>query len=162
MSENPNDGDDRERGNNFHSWKIKRLAFRANVALQQNPATGTTKEIHQQNGNIGKHRELLKAPANRQAECKQSISDDRDIRRSITRMNVREKCRQRTVASECENHSRRAENIAGDKSERGDGRAGQQNRAANVAKKFRRRFRERRVGMIRKIGAKRSLSYKLD
>ena len=77
-------------------------------------------------------------------------------------MNVREKGRQCAVASECENHSRRAENIAGDESERGDGRAGPQNRAANVAKKFRRRFRERRVGMIRKIGAKRSLSYKLD
>jgi hypothetical protein len=45
---------------------------------------------------------------------------------------------------------------------RGDARASQENHAAEVAKKCRRRFSERRSGMVREIGTERSLRDELD
>ncbi len=77
-------------------------------------------------------------------------------------MHVREKRRQCAVAAEGENHARRTENVARNKTERGDGRAGEQSSAADVAEKFRRRFGERRVFVVGKIGAKGSLRHELD
>src|SRR5205823_11308172 len=82
--------------------------------------------------------------------------------RTVAPMNVREKFRQRTVPAEGEDHSRRTENIAGDKAEGGDRRAGDQNRATNVTKKFRSRFRERCIRMVREVAAERSLRDNLD
>ena len=77
-------------------------------------------------------------------------------------MDVREKRWQCPVASEGKDHSRGTQNVAGDKSEGGDGRAREQNRASNIAEKFRGCFGERRVLVIREIGAKRSLRHELD
>ena len=77
-------------------------------------------------------------------------------------MDVREKRWQCPVASEGKDHSRGTQNVAGDKSEGGDGRAREQNRASNIAEKFRGCFRERRVFVIRKIGTKCSLRHELD
>jgi len=59
-------------------------------------------------------------------------------------MHMREKLRQRAVAAESENHARRAENVAGHKTESGNRRARDQDRSTDVAEKFRGRFGERR------------------
>ena len=77
-------------------------------------------------------------------------------------MNVREPRWQRAVAAEGEDHARRTEDVAGDEAERGDGRACEQNGAADVAEKFRGGFGERRVFVIGKIGTERSLRHELD
>ena len=77
-------------------------------------------------------------------------------------MHVREPGRQHAVAAEGEDHARRTEDVAGDKSERGDRRAGKQNGAADVAEKFRGCFGKRRVLVVRQIGAERSLRDELD
>src|SRR5213082_1960526 len=77
-------------------------------------------------------------------------------------MDVREPPRQRAVAAEREDHARRTENVAGDKSKRGDGGAREQDGSADRAEKFRGGFGERRVSVIGKIDTERSLRYELD
>ena len=63
MRENPNNGEDRQRGHNPHSGKIERLAIRAHVPLDQNPAGSAAEQIHQQHGNIRQYREPLERAA---------------------------------------------------------------------------------------------------
>ena len=75
---------------------------------------------------------------------------------------MREKLRQRAVAAEGKDHSRRTQDVARHKSKCGDARSSQKNHAAEVAKECRRRFSERRVRMVREIGTERSLRYELD
>ena len=77
-------------------------------------------------------------------------------------MDVREPRRQRAIAAEREDHARRTEDVAGDKSKRGDGRAREQDGAADGAEKFRGGFSERRVSVIGKIETERSLRNELD
>src|ERR1700730_14047171 len=77
-------------------------------------------------------------------------------------MNVREKLRQRAVAPESKDHTRRTQNVARHKSKRGDTGSGQKNRTTQIAEKFRCRFGEWRVRMIREIGAESTLRYQLD
>src|SRR4051794_4423344 len=77
-------------------------------------------------------------------------------------MDVREPRWQRAVAAEREDHARRTQDVAGDKSKRGDGRTGEQDGSADGAEKFRGGFGERRVFVIGKIQTERSLRYELD
>ena len=63
VRENPDDGDNRERGHDFHSGKIEGLsAVGANVALHQKPAGGAAEQIHQENGDVGKHGQFSNVP----------------------------------------------------------------------------------------------------
>ena len=163
MRENPDDGGNRECGDDFHSRKIEGLsAVGADVALHEKPAGGAAEQIHQENGDVGKHGQFFERAADRQGERERGVGDDGDVGRAITRMDVREPFRQRAVAAEGEDHARRTEDVAGNESERGNGRAGEENSAADVAEKFRGGFGERRVFVIGKIDTERSLGHELD
>ena len=77
-------------------------------------------------------------------------------------MDVREPRRQRAVAAEREDHARRTENVAGDKSERGDGCAREQDSAADGTEKFRGGFGQWRISVIGEIETERPLRDELD
>src|SRR4030095_10919434 len=77
-------------------------------------------------------------------------------------MNVREKLRQRTIAAESKDQTRRTQDVARDKSKRRDRGSSQENRSAQIPKKNRCSFGQRRARMVRKIGAERALPYDLD
>ena len=77
-------------------------------------------------------------------------------------MHVREPRRQRSVAAEGEDHAGRTQNVAGDEPESGDGRAGKQNGAPDVAKKFRGSFGQGRVFVIRELAAECALCHELN
>ena len=47
VSENPNDGKNRQRRHNFHPGEIEGLAIRAHISLDQNPAGSAAEQIHQ-------------------------------------------------------------------------------------------------------------------
>ena len=163
LSENPDDRDNREHGNDFHAGKVEGLsAVGANVALHQKPAGGAAEQIHQEDGDVGKHGQLFERAGDGQGKGEHGVGDDGDVGRAIAWMHVREPCRQRAVAAEGEDHAWRTEDVARDKTECGDGRAREQNGAADIAEKFRGGFGERRVFVIGKIGTERSLRHELD
>src|SRR6266404_5878834 len=77
-------------------------------------------------------------------------------------MDVREKFRQDSVPAERKDHSRRTEDVARHKAERGDGRASEKSGPSEIAEKSCRRLGEGRVFVIREIGAESSLRHNLD
>src|SRR4030095_372046 len=77
-------------------------------------------------------------------------------------MNVREKLRQRTIAAESKDQTRRTQDVAGHESKRRDRGSSQENRAAQIPKKSRCSFGQWRVRMVCQIGAERALPYDLD
>src|SRR5205807_8120342 len=96
---------------------------RTNMALDENRTAGAAKQIQQQNGDVGKNGQLFECAADRQRKSECRVSDDRDIGRSIARMHVCEKFRQRAVAAESKDHSRRTQNVTRDQAKCGNGRA---------------------------------------
>ena len=163
VRENPDDGDNREGGHDFHSGKVEGLsAVGAHVALDQKPAGGAAEQIHQEDGDVGKHRQFFERSGDGQGEGEHGVGDDGDVGRAIARMDVREPLRQRAVAAEGEDHSRRTEDVARDETEGGDGCAGEQNSAPDVPEKFRGGFGQRRVFVIGKIDTESSLRHELD
>src|SRR5260370_42652123 len=77
-------------------------------------------------------------------------------------MDMCEPGRERSVAGEREENSRRTQNVARYKTEGGDRRAGEQNGAAKISKKTRCCFCEWRVRMVRQVNAESSLRDQLD
>src|SRR5205814_7112961 len=90
------------------------------------------------------------------------VGDDGDVGRAIAPMDVREPFWQRAIAAEGKDHARRAQDVAGDETEGGDGCAREENGAANVTEKFRGSFGQWRVFVIGKIATERSLRDELD
>src|SRR5947199_6123687 len=78
------------------------------------------------------------------------------------RMHMRHPARQDTVPAEREEDSRRAKNIARDKTRRGNRRASQQQQSPEVSEKRRGRFGERSGGLVRELRSQCSLRDKLN
>ncbi len=77
-------------------------------------------------------------------------------------MHMGEPIRQDAIATKGKNDARRTEDVARDITERGNGRADEQQHSAEVSEKTRGRFGQRRVGVVAELGAQRSLRDELD
>src|SRR5207248_3226874 len=75
VRQDPDDGDDGERGHNFHAGKVKRQTVGADVAVDQKPAGGAAEKIHQEDSNVGKHGQVFESSGHGERKRERGVSD---------------------------------------------------------------------------------------